>query len=136
MEHRFYSRVPAEPWCRAQFHLGGQAYSDIPVANLGADGCCLRILSQSAGRLCDKALLDGWELIHPGLPKGSIKAKVAWVQGQDRARSGFIETGVQFLDAPEDYRRKLAYYVVNVSQPRPLDQDETDELDDMPDVPE
>ncbi len=136
MEHRFYSRVPAEPRCRAQFQLGAQTYSDIPVANLGADGCCLRIPSQSVGGLSDKAFLDGWELIHPGLPKGSIKAKVAWVQGQDRARSGFIETGVQFLDAPEDYRRKLAYYVVNVSQSQPLDQDETDELDDMPDVPE
>ena len=133
MEHRLYSRVPAEPRCRAQFQLGGRTYRNIPVANLGPDGCCLRIPTHAFVGVGDKALLEGWKLIQPGLPKRSIKAKVAWVRGQDRSRSGYVETGVQFLDAPVDYRKKLAYYVANVPQTPPPDPDAADDRDGKPD---
>ena len=114
VDMRHYSRVSVEPQCKVRFQLGGQVYNNIAVSNLGQDGCCLTGSSQSLGGLDDKALLEGWEFINPGLPKGSINAKVVWVRRQERDPAGTITTGVQFMDAPTGYARKVGKYVTTL----------------------
>jgi hypothetical protein len=133
MEKRLHSRVSVEPQCKARFQLGGQSYDRIRVSNLGADGCCIQMPAQAVVALSDKLLLEGWEFINPGLPKGSITAKVAWVRGPGMRKAGFVATGIKFLDAPVEFTRRLSNYVDTIA--RPLSSD-LDEMDDMPDVPE
>jgi uncharacterized protein YbjT (DUF2867 family) len=114
VDMRHYSRVSVEPQCKARFQLGGQVYNNIAVSNLGEDGCCLTGSSQALGGLDDKAMLEGWEFIHPGLPKGSINAKVIWVKRPERDPAGTVTTGVQFMDAPTGYARKVGKYVTTL----------------------
>ena len=117
MENRHHARVSVEPQCRAQFLLRGATYRNIPVADLGSDGCRIQVPIQSIGEYSDVSLLERLELIHPALPRGPVKAKVVWVHGQDIPKAGFIESGVQFMDAPAGYTRKLAEYVTNLEPP-------------------
>jgi len=136
LEKRLHSRVLLEPQCKARFQLGGQSYDRIRVSNLGADGCCIQIPARAVGGISEKALLEGWEFLNPGLPKGSITAKVAWVHGDGKRRTGFVETGVKFMNAPVEYTRRLSNYVSTVARPLSSELDEMEEMDDMPDVPE
>ena len=117
MENRQNPRVSLEHPCRVRFRLGGHPYTNIGVANLGPTGCCIQIPAQSVGGLRSRALLDGWEFINPGLPRTAIQAKVVWVQRAEPSKDGFIATGVEFLDAPVDYTRRLASYVKVVTPP-------------------
>jgi kynurenine formamidase len=110
MDKRLHSRTTVEPQCKARFQLGGKSYNDITVANLGAEGCCIQVPAQSAASLRDQATLDGWELIHPSLPQGSIKARVVWSHGQE-PQARFMETGIQFVDAPIGYTSDLERFV-------------------------
>lgn len=119
MDKRMHSRIAVESQCKARFQLGGQSYNNITVANLGADGCCIQVPSQSAGALNDRSTLEGWELIHPSLPKGTIKAKVVWCHGQDKPRTEFIETGIQFMDVPSGYTHDLDKYVTTLAKSNP-----------------
>lgn len=114
MEKRLHSRVSVESQCKARFQLGNNSYENITVSNMGSDGCCLQIPTQSAGALNEKSTLEGLELIHPGLPKGSVTGKIAWVHGEDKTRPGYLETGVQFMDISSNYTKGLANFVTNV----------------------
>jgi hypothetical protein len=118
MDKRLHSRIDLENQCKARFQLGGQSYNNITVRNLGADGCCIEVPSKAGSSFSDKSMLESWELIHPSLPKGSIKAKVVWSHGQ-AARTDCIETGVQFLDAPTSYIKDLDRYVSTLSRSNP-----------------
>jgi len=118
MDKRQHTRVAVENQCKARFQHGGKTYNNITVENLGADGCCIQMPSQSASGLTEKATLDGWELIHPSLPKGTIKAKVVWCHGQE-PRTEFIETGIQFMDVPSGYSRDLDKYVTTLAKSNP-----------------
>ena len=115
MDKRMYSRVSVEPQCKARFQLGGQTYNNITVSNLGPNGCCLSGPSQSLSGLTDKATLDQYELIHPALPKGSIHAKVVWLNQRTRDTSGTITTGIQFMDAPAKYVKEVGNYVTTMA---------------------
>jgi len=117
MENRHHSRVSVDPQCRAQFQLRGEPYRNIPVSDLGSDGCRIQIPIQSIGGLSDESLLDRLELIHPALPSAPVKAKVVWVHGEDRPKTGFIASGIQFLDAPAGFTRKIAEYVTTLEPP-------------------
>jgi hypothetical protein len=111
MDKRLHSRVSVENQCKARFQLGGRSYNDIIVSNLGPDGCCMRIPSQAGQELDNRITLEGWSLVHPNLPKDSIKAKVVWNHAGDRAKAGYIECGVQFMNPPADYTRNLSQFV-------------------------
>jgi len=111
MENRQATRVSVEPQCKARFQLGGQTYNDITVSNLGQDGCCLSGPTQTLSALSDKATLEDWQLIHPALPKGAIKAKVVWVSRQYQGSEGRIFSGIQFQDAPAGYAKHVGKYV-------------------------
>ena len=117
MENRHHSRVSVEPQCRVQFQLRGEAYRNIPVADLGADGCRIQIPIHSVGGLSEESLLERFELIHPALPSAPVKAKVVWVHGEDLPKTGFIASGVRFMDAPDAYTRRLAEYVTTLDPP-------------------
>lgn len=119
MDKRLHSRVAVESQCKARFRLAGQSYNDITVANLGADGCCIQAPFKAAVELSERPTLEGWELIHPALPKGTIKAKVVWSQGRERSRAGYVETGIQFTDVPSGYTRDLDRYVTTLAKSNP-----------------
>ena len=119
MDKRLHSRVAVETQCKARFQMGGKSYNNITVENLGADGCCIKLPSQAAPGLNEKTTLEGWELIHPSLPKGTIKAKVVWCHGQDQPRTEYIETGVQFMEVPSGYTRDLDKYVNTLAKSNP-----------------
>ena len=89
MDKRLHSRVAVETQCKARFQLGGQTYNNITVRNLGADGCCIQMPAKYVTGLQERSTLDGWELIHPSLPKGTIKARVVWIHGQDQPRTEY-----------------------------------------------
>jgi hypothetical protein len=133
MDKRLHSRAPLEHRCRARFQLGDRQFSNIPVSNLGQDGCCIQVPAEAVGGLRHLTLLEGWKFINPVLPREAIKAKVVWVQGRDHARNHFLECGIKFLDAPMTYTRRLASYVKAVTPPAIFD---LDDMDEMPEVPE
>ena len=116
MDKRLHSRVSVESQCKARFRLENNSYNNITVSNLGSDGCCMQIPTQSISGLSEQSLLEGLELVHPGLPKGSFRGKVAWVHGEDKTRPGYLETGVQFLDASSEYTKRLANFVTTVGR--------------------
>jgi c-di-GMP-binding flagellar brake protein YcgR len=118
MDKRQHTRVAVENQCKARFQLGGQQYNNITVRNLGAEGCCIQVPSKNSDSLKERSTLDNWELIHPSLPKGSIKARVVWCRGQE-PRTDFIETGIQFLDVPAGYSQDLDKYVTTLNQSNP-----------------
>jgi len=118
MDKRLHSCIEVESQCKARFQLGGQSYNNITVRNLGSDGCCIQVPSKSASGFNERSTLDGWELIHPSLPKGSIKARVVWTHGQ-APKAEYIETGVQFMDAPSGYVKDLDKYVTTLAKSNP-----------------
>ena len=119
MDLRQHDRIAAETSCTASFHSAGQSYHDIAVSNLGAEGCCLEIPVRSANGLKQRALLDGLELCHPGLPRQAIQAKVVWVHSKKGAERDFLETGIQFSAPPEGYTAELDRYVAALVRFKP-----------------
>lgn len=119
MDLRKHTRITAEPKCTASFKVGGQSYNNIAVSNLGADGCCLEIPSQSAKGIKNLAMLEGVELRHVGLPKQAVAAKVVWVHSKKGAEKDFLETGIQFQGAPEGYGQEVDRYVATLLNYQP-----------------
>ena len=119
MDLRKHDRITAEPQCKANFCFGGQTYKDIPVSNLGANGCCFEIPSKSASGLKNLALLEGVELCHPGLPRQSVTAKVVWVHSKKGAEKDYLQTGIQFCAIPEGYAQEVDRYVATLLKFKP-----------------
>jgi hypothetical protein len=111
MDLRKHSRIAVETDCKAQFQMEGQTYSNIAVANLGAEGCCIRVPASAATTFKNRMLLEGMELIHPDLPKEAIKGRVIWLRTEKGANQDFVETGIQFSGASKDYGVKVDRYV-------------------------
>jgi hypothetical protein len=107
MEKRMDTRVVLQSTCKARFQLDGQSFINVPVVNLGSHGCCFIIPEPAVNRFKAGPVLEGWKLVHPKLPKGSIKAKVVWCRAQGKARPGMLEAGVQFMEVPETYSKEL-----------------------------
>ena len=121
MDKRLHLRVAPEPQCKARFQLGNRSYENITVANLGPDGCCMQIPAQSVEGLTELSLLEGLQLTDPGLPAEPVRGRVAWIHGEDKTRPGFLETGVQFMDASVAYTRSLSHYVNTMARPQSSD---------------
>ena len=119
MDKRLHSRISVESQCKARFHVGGQNYNNVTVANLSADGACLKMPWQAANDLGHEAQLDNWELIHPSLPRGSIRAQVVWSRNLDRPKTDYVEAGVRFLDAPEAFTAGVDRYVTTLAKSNP-----------------
>jgi hypothetical protein len=119
MDLRKHSRITAESKCKASFTLGGQSYKDIPVSNLGADGCCFEIPSGSSSEFKKLAQLEAVELSHPDLPHQALQAKVVWVHGKRGAEKDLVETGIQFSGVPDGYCQEVDRYVSTLLKFKP-----------------
>ena len=116
MEQRSDPRVSIKPPCRARFHVGGRSYSNVQVVNLGSHGCCVLIRNPTVNWFATGPVLESLQLIHPRLPKATIKAKVLWCRSQGRDNPGFMEAGVKFLDLPQTYSQELAQFLATPVQ--------------------
>jgi hypothetical protein len=67
LERRRHPRISVGPQCRVRFQVGERCDANIPVANLGPTGCCIRIPQTVAVGLHDRATVPSLELIHPDL---------------------------------------------------------------------
>jgi hypothetical protein len=112
MEKRSVSRILVKTPCKARFQLGGQAYTNIQVVNLGSHGCCFVIPVPAVNRFKAGPILEDWKLIHPKLPRAAIKAKVVWCRPQGEVKLGFLEAGVQFMDVPPSYSEELDRFLM------------------------
>jgi len=112
MDKRKDSRISVKSACKARFQLGGESFINVRVVNIGSHGCCFVIPEPAVNRFKAGPVLEEWRLIHPRLPKGTIKAKVIWCRHQGKAVSRILEAGVQFLDVPPTYREKLDQFVM------------------------
>ena len=119
MDKRHDFRISVKPTCKARFQLGGESFINVRIVNLGSHGCCFIIPEPVVNRFKAGPILEEWKLIHPKLPKGTIKAKVMWCRHQGKAKPGLLEAGVQFLDVPPSYREKLDQFVTTPSRPNP-----------------
>jgi len=119
MDLRKHSRITTETQCKAQIHAGGQTFSDVSVTNLGADGCCVQIPAKTASGLKNKMMLEGFELIHPNLPKDAIKGQVVWLHDQQGADKNFITSGIQFQGAPQHFAQDVDRYVSALLKGKP-----------------
>jgi c-di-GMP-binding flagellar brake protein YcgR len=111
MDNRHDFRISVKPPCKARFQLEGEAFLNVQVVNLGSHGCCFVIPEPVVNRFKAGPVLQEWKLIHPRLPKITIKAKVMWCRHQGKVKPGLLEAGVQFLDVPPSYREKLDQFV-------------------------
>lgn len=131
MGQRLFARLSYLPQCEATFLLGGQAFAQVPVLNLGANGCCVRLPALAAPLLEPKARLDRWTLVHPLLPTGPIKANVMWSRLEEE-QGGGLRAGVRFQDAPIGYTRRLDEFVTRLAGVEPLSDPLAGDLDGMP----
>ena len=111
MDHRLYARVPVEPQCRAELHLAHQTFSNVPVVNLGVEGCCLQVPTGLAQHLRNNLSVDDLELIHPSLPKTPIQGQLAWIERNGDPDSGLIAAGIRFMAAPGGFTSQVAAFV-------------------------
>jgi len=107
MDHRLYARVPVEPQGRAELHFKQQAFRDVPVVNVGVEGCCLRLSDQLAQYLKNNLSIDHLELIHPSLPQAPVKGTLAWIRGG----GGQAAAGIRFTGAPGGFTGQVAAFV-------------------------
>jgi hypothetical protein len=121
-------RVAVEPQCKARVRFDEQTFFILPVANLGTEGCCVRVPTQLVPGLREKLPLEGLELVHPSLPHTSVKAKVVWTQGQGDPATGLVPAGVRFTGAPAGFTRDLSAFVQACTQYDHL----TSDLDGLP----
>lgn len=112
MEKRKSSRTPMLSDCRSQFHLGGQSFQGIQVANLGPKGCCLWMPASTARQLKDKPFLENLILLQRGIRNFAIRGRVAWCEDHASAQASFVQAGVEFLDIPEACTREISAYVM------------------------
>lgn len=117
MERRSESRVSVKHPCKARFQLGGQSFTNVAVVNLGSHGCCFVVPEPTVNRFKTGPMLEGWRLVHPKLPKGTIKVKVVWCRSSGKANSGLLEAGVQFLEFPPGYRQELDQFLAGIVLP-------------------
>lgn len=115
MERRMNARVAVKTPCKARFQLGRQRFTNVQVVSLGSHGCCVVLPEPTVNRFAAGPILEGWRLVHPKLPKETIKAKVVWCRNQGKANPGFLEAGVQFVDAPPSYSEELDRFLTNVA---------------------
>ena len=113
------ARVSVKRECSARFRFGGLTYDNIPVLNLGTDGCCIQVPRAFAGGLVDHSLLEGLELISPALAKDSIEARVLRVRSDETIKSGCLEAEVQFVGTPVGYRKNVRNYVNTMAKAKP-----------------
>ena len=118
MENRLEPRVSVKTPCKARFLLGGQSYINIRVVNLGSHGCCVIVPEPVVNRFKAGPILEDWKLVHPKLPKSTIKAKVVWCRHQGKVESGLLEAGVQFMDVPPSYLQELDRFLTAPERPR------------------
>ena len=91
-------------------------------ANLGAEGCCIRVPASAASTFKNRMLLEGMELIHPDLPKEAIKGRVVWLRtekGAGKDSKDFVETGIQFTGASKNYGAQVDRYVTALLKSEP-----------------
>jgi hypothetical protein len=112
MDKRNFPRTSMVSDYSTQFHLGGQTYSKIQVANIGTHGCCLQMPIGSAKYLKDKPVLDNMILFHSDTKKYSLRGKVAWCDETPANKGSWITAGIEFLDTPEDCTREISEYVI------------------------
>jgi hypothetical protein len=111
MDNRLYQRIPVEPQCRAELQFQQESFRNLAVINLGVEGCCLQVPSGLASGLSRESSMEKLELIHPSLPRASIKAKVAWIKPQGDPETGLVTAGIRFLAAPGGFTGDLAAFV-------------------------
>ena len=94
--------LPGPPMLR--FHAGGQAFENIPMANLSHGGCLALIPSVQAGFFETDLVMEDLVILHPGVFANPIKARVAWVMG---AKDDTAAVGIQFLEMSSETRISL-----------------------------
>jgi len=119
MDNRHDQREMLKTPCKARFQLDGRSFTNVPVVNLGSHGCCFIIPEPTVNRFTAGPILESWKLVHPKLPKGAIRAKVVWCRHHGKAKPGFLEAGVQFLDVPTSYSQELDQFLAALAQAPP-----------------
>ena len=111
MEKRKYSRTSLISDYNTQFRLGGQSYSNIHVANIGTNGCCLKLPIGTAKILKDKPNLENMILFHGGSRKYAMRGRVAWHEPDQDSKGKYLNAGVEFLETPQECSQEIAEYV-------------------------
>ena len=119
MSNTSKTRVFVKRECSARFQFGGQSYDNVPVLNLGPDGCRIQVPLAFVGGMVNDSQLEGLELISQALSMGSTGAKVIRVDSAETAQSGLVQAELQFTDAPAAYRVNVLNYVNTMAQAKP-----------------
>jgi len=108
MDNRLNPRVPVEPQCRARLRLDTGPLLDLPVVNLGTGGCCLDVPTPLAAALLGRLSVGDLELVHPGVPPGTLRGRIAWAHDRKAAGRHSMGVGIQFTATPPGFRQDLA----------------------------
>ncbi|WP_257310976.1 PilZ domain-containing protein [Geothrix fuzhouensis] len=103
------TRVVTGPEFTIAFTLQGHAFQDIRIMNLSVGGCFALLGGRTARFFLPGATLDGLVLLHPDLPKGPIRAAVAYVLGYSTSGEATdqVGMGLQFLSLDAATRAAL-----------------------------
>jgi hypothetical protein len=107
MEKRKSARTSLISDYHTQFLLGGQAFTNIKVSNIGTQGCCLQMPVASARFLKDKPVLDNLILLHANAKKYSLKGRVAWHEPALDSQEPWLTAGVEFLETPVECKEEI-----------------------------
>lgn len=110
-EHDVLLCAEPGPGCTASFFLLGEAFHDVPVLNLGAGGCCLRLDAELSELLKPGTRLHNLAIHHAEVPTDLQHGEAVYVMrtgGQAHAT-----VGVHFLHAKVEYQAQISRLVRN-----------------------
>lgn len=113
---RLNQRVSVGGEFRASFKLGARSFTRLPLTNLGAGGCCLKVDAPTAAHLSKGALLQELVIRHPGLPELPQQALVVWMLGRPAPKArppeeGFVLVGIKFIRPSPHFQFRVHEYV-------------------------
>lgn len=97
-----------------RFQVGDAPPSDLPMTNLSAGGCCIKVPSEHAAWAARGTRIDELYLIHPRIPNEPLSAEIRWLLGQAGKTSGFVLVGFSFLDPSPEVETALDRYVTEL----------------------
>lgn len=112
---RRFPRVNVDEQHTVRFRFQDRELVGLPMTNLSAGGCCVKVVPAQAEGLDKGAAVESLFLVHPKIPSVPLRAMVCWLMGRQPGRTeGFALVGFEFTDITPQYQEALDAYVAEL----------------------
>jgi c-di-GMP-binding flagellar brake protein YcgR len=112
---RRFPRVNVDERHTVRFQFQSRELVGLPMTNLSAGGCCVKVVPSQAEGLVKGVAVEGLFLVHPNIPSVPLRAMVCWLMGRQPGKTeGFALVGFEFTDITPQYQESLDAYVAEL----------------------